>query len=165
MQILRNTTNVRSPACTFNTGTDCFHFLLTPLWLVKPPHATPHRRDANAAHMEAYRDSVGRAQVELFDAAYGDRQLCLAQLATHPDYIRRGAGTMLVQWGLALAEKETWAVTVFAGPTAYGLYARLGFRKLGMVKAQVDGEEEAIEFPGLAWEPSHWAKSGCCEMM
>jgi predicted N-acetyltransferase YhbS len=91
--------------------------------------------------MEAYREAVGCAQAELFDKVYGDKQLGLAQLATHPDYFRRGAATILAKWGLALAEKDTLAVAVFAGPKAYGIYERLGFRRVGMAKVQVDGEE------------------------
>jgi predicted N-acetyltransferase YhbS len=108
--------------------------------------------------MKAYRDSIGRGQEEFFDKIYGHKQLSLAQVATHPDYFRRGAGTMLIKWGLDLAEKETWAVTVFAGPKAYRVYERLGFKTLGTARAQVDGEEEFIEFPGMAWEPSNWPK-------
>ena len=125
---------------------------------MKPPKPKHSRYDANARHMEAYREAVGRGQAELFDKIYGERQLSLAQLATHPDYFRNGAGTMLVKWGLAFAERESWAVTVFAGPKAYSLYKRLGFRELGEVKAQAEGEEEFIKFPGLGWEPRIWLK-------
>jgi len=103
--------------------------------------------------MAAYRNSIGHAQRELFDAVYGEKQLSLAQLATHPDYFRRGAGTMLVEWGIRLAERERWAITVFAGPMAYGIYGRKGFRSVGIVRTQVDGEEEFIEFSGMVWEP------------
>ena len=103
--------------------------------------------------MNAYRVSVGRAQIEVFDAAFGDQQLSLAQLATHPRLFEHGAGTMLVKWGLTLADRKGWAVTVFAGPKAYGLYERLGFMTLTMVRCQADGEDEYIEFPGMGRRP------------
>jgi predicted N-acetyltransferase YhbS len=108
--------------------------------------------------MAAYRASVGHAQSELFDSVYGNKQLGLAQLATHPDYFRRGAGTMLAKWGMGLAEKNKWAITVFAGPMAYGPYERLGFKTLGIATTQAKDEEEKIEFPGMVWEPSNLIK-------
>jgi predicted acetyltransferase len=120
---------------------------------VKPPNANPLRRDANPSHVAAYRKSIGRAQEEYFDRAYGTNQLSLAQLATHPDYFGRGAATMLLQWGVVLGQKERWPITVFAGPMAYNLYRRFGFKTLVKVTTQVLDEEENIEFPGMAWEP------------
>jgi hypothetical protein len=42
---------------------------------------------------------------------------------------------------------------VFAGPTAYGLYGRCGFKTAGTVVTTVTGEEEALEFPGMVREP------------
>jgi len=108
--------------------------------------------------MAAYRASIGHAQSELFDSVYGNKQLSLAQLATHPDYFRRGAGTMLAEWGMELAEKNKWVITVFAGPMAYALYGRLGFKTVGIVTTQVKDEEEKIEFPGMVWEPNSLTK-------
>jgi len=109
----------------------------------------------------AYRLSVCRAQEEYFDLAYGKNQLSLAQLATHPDYFGRGAATMLLDWGVALGKKERWPITVFAGPMAYNLYTRFGFKKLVKVTTQVLDEEEKIEFLGMAWEPINFvAKDG-----
>jgi len=99
------------------------------------------------------RKSIGRAQEEYFDQVYGTNQLSLAQLATHPDYFGRGTATMLLEWGVALAKKERWPITVFAGPMAYNLYKRFGFKTLVRVTTQVLDEEEKIEFPGMAWEP------------
>jgi len=101
----------------------------------------------------AYRKGISRAQEEYFDQTYGTNQLSLAQLATHPDYFGRGAATMLLEWGVALGKKERWPITVFAGPMAYNLYRRFGFKTLVKVTTQVLGEEEEIEFPGMAWEP------------
>jgi ribosomal protein S18 acetylase RimI-like enzyme len=120
--------------------------------LVKPPKANLTRRDANSLHMAAYRMCVDQAQEEYFDRIYGTHQLSLAQLATHPDYWRRGAATMLLDWGFDISSQKRWPITVFAGPTAYSLYRKLGFKTAGMVTTKVLGEEEEIEFPGMTWE-------------
>jgi len=119
-----------------------------------PPTANSSREDANPLHMDAYRMSVTQAQEKYFDRIYGRNQLSLAQLATHPNYWRRGAATRMLEWGISLSRKTTWPITVFAGPTAYGLYTKFGFRLAGMVTTTVVGEEEKIEFPGMAWEPN-----------
>jgi predicted N-acetyltransferase YhbS len=93
-----------------------------------------------------------------FDSIYGNKQVSLAQLATHPDHFRRGAETMLAKWEMELAEKNKWAITVFAGPMAYGPYERLGFKPLGIATTQGKDEEEKVEFPGMVWEPSDLIK-------
>jgi predicted acetyltransferase len=111
------------------------------------------RRDANHLHMAAYRESIGRGQ-DYFDRCYNQNHLSLAQLATHPLFWRRGAATMLVDWGTALSEENGWPITVFAGPTAYSLYRKFGFKTVLKVSVMVAGETEKIEFPGMAWEPN-----------
>ena len=122
--------------------------------MMKPPHFRIDRRDADARHMEVYRESVERVQVEVFDAAFGNQQLSLAQLATHPRFFCQGAGTMLLRWGLSLADREGWTVTVFAGPMAESLYTRHGFQTLTVVKCQAEREDECIEFPAMVRRPS-----------
>ena len=125
---------------------------------VKPPKPNSERRDANPLHVAAYRKSVGVAQEELFDSTYGPNQLSLAQLATHPDYWRRGVASRLLKWGIERSRREMWPITVFAGPTAYNLYHSFGFRNAGTVITTVSGEEESIEFPGLVWEPENFVR-------
>jgi len=121
---------------------------------LNPPKANSSRKDANPLHMDAYRMSVTQAQEKYFDQVYGRNQLSLAQLATHPKYWRRGAGTRMLEWGISLSRKRAWPITVFAGPTAYGLYRKFGFKTAGMVTTTIVGEEEKIEFPGMTWEPN-----------
>ena len=104
---------------------------------------------------------MGRTQIEVFDEAFGNQQLSLAQLATNPRFFRHGAGTMLLKWGLNLADRKGWTVTVFAGPKAHRLYERLGFETLDMVKCQVDEEDEYIEFPGMVWQPDTRRRGPC----
>jgi predicted acetyltransferase len=121
---------------------------------VKPPKAQHLRRDANPFHMAAYRTSVTLAQERYFDRFYGRKQLSLAQLATHPDYFGHGAAAMSLEWGLALGEKQKWPITLFAGPKAYSLYSRFGFKTIVVVTTKVVDEDMELKYPGLAWEPT-----------
>lgn len=53
--------------------------------------------------------------------------LVLHILATHPDHHRRGAGAMLLKWGLEQADKAQLPAFLESTPTGKPLYARLGF--------------------------------------
>ncbi|OQE37951.1 hypothetical protein PENCOP_c009G07109 [Penicillium coprophilum] len=48
-------------------------------------------------------------------------------IGTHPDYQRRGAGSMLVQWGCDLADKDGVAAYVDASKEGASLYLKHGF--------------------------------------
>jgi len=120
---------------------------------MKPPKPDFRRQDANPLHVAAYRKSIEFAQHEIFDHIAGPKQLSIAQLATHPEYWRRGAATALLNWGVALSRLEGWPITVFVGPMAYSLYSKFGFKTAGKVVAKVAGEDEAIQFPAMIWEP------------
>jgi hypothetical protein len=68
--------------------------------------------------------------------------------------MRRGAGTALCDWGIKKAVSDKLAaVTLFSSPMGKPLYTKLGFREVGIVHIQVDGEEEYIDFPGMTLEP------------
>ncbi|KAI8657972.1 N-acetyltransferase domain-containing protein [Fusarium keratoplasticum] len=51
----------------------------------------------------------------------------LDTLATHPDYQRRGAGSMLMKWGCDLADKNGVGAYVDASKAGAPLYERFGF--------------------------------------
>jgi GNAT superfamily N-acetyltransferase len=53
--------------------------------------------------------------------------LDLDMLGTHPDYRKRGAGSMLVQWGCDLADREGVAAYVDASKAGAPLYEKFGF--------------------------------------
>ncbi|KAH7021381.1 acetyltransferase [Microdochium trichocladiopsis] len=57
----------------------------------------------------------------------GERHYYLDTLATHPDYQRRGAGSMLVRWGVARAEHDGVGVYLDASKEGAPLYAKCGF--------------------------------------
>jgi predicted N-acetyltransferase YhbS len=48
-------------------------------------------------------------------------------LVTHPDYERRGAGSLLVQWGCEQADKDGAAAYIDASAAGKGLYSKFGF--------------------------------------
>ncbi|KAL0782607.1 hypothetical protein CaCOL14_000513 [Colletotrichum acutatum] len=56
-----------------------------------------------------------------------ERHYYLDTLVTHPDYQRRGAASMLLKWGCALADEDGVAAYVDASKTGKGLYERFGF--------------------------------------
>ncbi|KAJ5151714.1 hypothetical protein N7492_010009 [Penicillium capsulatum] len=58
----------------------------------------------------------------------GDRRhYYLDMLGTHPDYRRRGAGAMLVQWGCDRADADGVGAYVDASVDGKGLYEKFGF--------------------------------------
>lgn len=102
--------------------------------------------------MRAYADTMSAGFARYFDS-YGNEQLSLSWLITHPDFRRRGAGTMLCQWGEDEAmERGGWTLTVMASPLGTFLYEHLGYRIFGTVTAQVDGEQEKVDITVLAKE-------------
>ena len=118
------------------------------------------RRDANPVHVKEFRESVKIAKKAWFNDVFGQRQLNLLRLATHPDYQRHGAGTVLVQWGLAKAENENLAVTLFSSPMGERMYSGLGFHEVGQVRVHVAGEKAALEFPAMVYESDGLSASG-----
>ncbi len=93
--------------------------------------------------MEEFARSLGNAFDKYF-SHYGEKQVHLWLLTTHPDFRRRGAGSMLCRWGMAVAEQQGRPVTVLASPLGRQLYERLGFDFLGDVIVQVDGEQDRL---------------------
>ena len=45
------------------------------------------------------------------------------------------------------------AITLLSSPMGEGLYSKLGFKVFGLVRMQVEGEIEALEYPVMAYEP------------
>ena len=56
--------------------------------------------------MRAFIKGLLDAKDKYFDSIYGEKQLFLLSLATHPDYHRRGIGAALCKWGMAKAKAE-----------------------------------------------------------
>ncbi|KAJ5261294.1 acetyltransferase [Penicillium angulare] len=56
-----------------------------------------------------------------------EKHFYLDTLCTHPDYWRRGAGSMLVQWGCDLADEQGVSAYVDASKKGAPLYQKFGF--------------------------------------
>lgn len=78
-------------------------------------------------------------------AKWGTKQVNLSALVVHPDFRRRGGGSMLVNWGIARAEERGWPVTLCASPMRQLLYKQLGFETIAIEVVQWEGEEESLE--------------------
>lgn len=103
--------------------------------------------------MFEFRKQIGAAKSRYFDGVYGNEQLNLMILATHPDYRRQGAASMLMQWGLEKATREKVALTLFSSPMGLPLYTKLGFNTVSVIEVRVEGEEEHKTLPVMAWTP------------
>ena len=67
-------------------------------------------------------------------------------LDTYPAHQRRGAGTMLVQWGTRIADEAGLPCYLEASEAGYSLYRRHGF--------------EDVEV--LEWDAREWGAEGVC---
>lgn len=119
------------------------HFETGPLIPVFVDGGIHERRDANPAHMREYARALSAGFARFF-APYGKEQIHLWLLVTHPNFRRRGAGTMLCNWGLVEATKKGWILTVLASPMGKILYEHLGYNLVGTEKVQADGEDETF---------------------
>ncbi|KAJ9203786.1 hypothetical protein DTO164E3_2140 [Paecilomyces variotii] len=85
----------------------------------------------------------------LFDALETERERLLGgkknyyldMLATRPEHERRGAGSMLVQWGCDIADENGVPAYIDASKAGAPLYKKFGFE---------DRTEPGLGFPGIA---------------
>ena len=104
------------------------------------------RRDANKKHCDAFIEAV-RRRFKTHFAIYHGRQFNLSTPVMHPDFRRRGAGTMLVNWGIMKGEAVRscrWPVTLCASPINKMLYDHVKFREIATEVVRVEGEEETV---------------------
>ncbi len=109
------------------------------------------RRDANKKHCLVYNEVIATCFKKYFQK-YKEKQIHLWIVVTHPDFRRRGAGTMLTSWGIEAAEERDWPVTVFASPMGQLLYAYLNFEKIATEYIQAEGEEEKLTFSVMEYK-------------
>lgn len=53
---------------------------------------------------------------------------------TDPEYMRRGAGTMMLEWGCKLADHLSYDVWIEASPSGNQLYMHFGFEDLETIE-------------------------------
>ncbi|KAF5011451.1 hypothetical protein FDECE_2440 [Fusarium decemcellulare] len=86
------------------------------------PRCPPWHEDMDSEILDAF---IGRVDGER-RRVMGDLRHYLT-LATHPDYQRRGLGTMLMRYGCDLVDKNGVAAYVDASKSGSALYRRFGF--------------------------------------
>jgi hypothetical protein len=110
--------------------------------------------------MTAYSKTMTDA-FEKYFSKHGHKQVHLEWLITHPDFRRRGAATMLCNWGREEAMKRSWMWTVISSPMGKSVYEHLGCDLLGAETVRVPGEVEHVviymmeeKFKHTAWHTS-----------
>ncbi|TRX89378.1 hypothetical protein FHL15_009676 [Xylaria flabelliformis] len=90
----------------------------------------------------------------------------------HPDHQRRGAGRLLMQWGIDVAEKTGLPIYLESTVPGNSLYEAMGFEQLTHVqiihKAAITGDPEDTEIPLMVKMPGkakgmtfeRWAEKG-----
>jgi ribosomal protein S18 acetylase RimI-like enzyme len=95
---------------------------------------------------------MGIARKKYYDDTYGEKKIELVKIGTHPEYRNRGVATKLIRWGLELANEQEKAVAVVGNSTGSKLYKSLGFKIMGTVLVQMEGEEEKMELSAMIFE-------------
>lgn len=113
------------------------------------------RRDTNQARVKTFTSLCHKAKVTYFDEKYGDDQLYLNNIGTHPDYGRRGAATALVEWGVNFAEKKQIPLSLFASSMGKQLYTKLGFQALGTITVQADADPAKVKLVAMIKTPEN----------
>jgi hypothetical protein len=89
----------------------------------------------------------------------GQPYYLLITLCTQPDFQPKGAATVLLQWDVKRAGEHCILACPEASDVGYGLYARLGFKKVDVVKTVIDGEL-VEEYPAMLGEVSTYLRMG-----
>ncbi|KAH6643046.1 hypothetical protein C7974DRAFT_115820 [Boeremia exigua] len=109
-------------------------------------------KDMNITRAIDYERKFNAAKKTHVDDVFGTEQLYLEQLATHPDYQSRGAGTRLIESGLERGKRIGVNVTLIAEPTAENFYVHRGFREASNISLEsVDGDQ-SFEYNVMAYD-------------
>jgi len=109
-------------------------------WSISKNYA---RRDVNPKHLAEFQKVMNVVHEQYWEKEYPEN-FHLDLLCTHPDWRRRGAGTMLIEWGINHARQEGVDVGVESSPMGLPLYESLSFLLTETKEVQVDGEDEKL---------------------
>jgi GNAT superfamily N-acetyltransferase len=107
-------------------------------------------RDVNITRGIDYERKFNTLKHKHIDIPFGEEQLYLHTLGTHPDYQGRGAGTRLVTAGIERVRDDHVNVTLIAQPTAETFYLRLGFVSIEHVSISSVDEDEEFSYVVMA---------------
>lgn len=90
------------------------------------PSGKPAMPEADPAGLAMWNDMVRKRRIEHI----GRTPHCyLSNLATHPEYRGRGAGTALIRWGCEVADNHGVPAFVQSSPAGYQAYKKCGFEE------------------------------------
>lgn len=108
--------------------------------------AFENRLDADPMRVQVFDAATTKAENMYHNLPYGEQQIRLKILATHPDYQRQGAASKMLFWGMCLAREQLKFLTLLAGPMGKKLYTKSCFYEQGAVDVQVEGEQDKATF-------------------
>ncbi|PMD37551.1 acyl-CoA N-acyltransferase [Hyaloscypha variabilis F] len=112
----------------------------------------PQPRIGHPTHTPAWRETTANARKTYFDEIYGGRKIELLLLGTRPEYRHRGGASKLVRWGMEMAREHEKTAVVLAGFSGTKFYLKLGFRLVGDIHIQLEGEEDKMDISALVYE-------------
>jgi predicted acetyltransferase len=79
----------------------------------------------------------------------------LIRVATAPQWQRHGAGTLLCNWGIDVAQKHKLQIGLLATPSGQALYSQLGWKELtrAVVQMPKEKEKESVSMMVMKWYP------------
>ena len=110
----------------------------------------PFPAKANESLVDYYIDRINMIHKRLVDER---KDFVCQMLATHPDYQGRGAGRLLIQYGIDAAKdfghssRTSPMIFLEAAPEAYSLYKKFGWRDVDRIDIQL--EEYGVQDGGL----------------
>jgi ribosomal protein S18 acetylase RimI-like enzyme len=110
-------------------------------WQIFRTELTQEELDAHCAMPTMYPGRNKEAILAFWSGLFGSRDevigarphIYLTMLATHPDYQRRGAGSMLMQWAADEGDRLGLEVFIEASPPGRILYSKFGFETVKQV--------------------------------
>lgn len=72
---------------------------------------------------------------------------------TSPKWQRHGAGTLLCNWGIDVAQEHNLQIGLLATPSGQGLYTKLGFKELIRAYVQMPEEKDSVSMTVMKWYP------------
>lgn len=82
-------------------------------------------------------------------------QYGIMDIAVHPDFQGHGIARRLVEWGINKAKEEAIPIELSATPAGSGLYAKLGFKKVGVWRWRpgMEGSDGKGGWDIMRWQP------------
>ncbi|OCK95892.1 acyl-CoA N-acyltransferase [Cenococcum geophilum 1.58] len=148
---LGNSAAARARWARKNTWHNAFDILVikATAWSISKRYS---RRDADPARVGAFIEEEARVRATFFTPDYPEMWY-MQLLVTHRDFRRHGAASRLVAWGTTEADSEGIHCGTESSPMGEPVYKSFGFREIGRMTVQVEGDQETLDFPVMLRAP------------